>query len=341
MKGQLGSNSTEREQLPLLALFIREALCADGMNKGASFEDIFGQRVAPWLANQLENAEGSRVLATPALLSQLGTPPGLFDKGVRPHKRLPVLLYPVPERGVRAAAVACALHARRTCRVHTHRGDTLPDFDLTAPCLSPRGVSLTKDPSAQVALAAVAARKGYSSPFWLSVADISALASFTKGALTSLGILSTVQEKGMLRHLYRESNEDASTVVNDRSELSRVVNLCELQGRQHKITARMNSISFFLFRKFRPINVRSCRPFDPSVEDRLRAESVCSGCWCSVWGTREDYELCGCTVLRGALGVQVFDAVGNSVFLINALCTEDPAAAYAAAFPSRTISLVQ
>ncbi|CCW67256.1 unnamed protein product [Phytomonas sp. Hart1] len=225
--------------------------------------------------------------------------------------------------------LACLAHGRVCCFISPTRGDIASEVDQNAPFLSCRGLALTREKETLERLNAIQKAKVYDSPFWLSDVDYRhySLQTYLKEKLRFKFMDSTTS--------FELFNSDVSVeMVNDRGSICRVVNLEEIQEVSHsEILGR----SFYIFRQFTPLNVRTGEPFEHSIEDHLRLESAASNFWCSVWGTLQDFEACSIKPLKGALGLHLMDSMGNEVFLTNAFCTENPFGAFSRVYPDRFI----
>jgi hypothetical protein len=229
-------------------------------------------------------------------------------------------------------AQAMLTHGRFLRLVSRNRGDVVVHVELSD-FLSCHGQALTTVPHEIDALTLRTRRDELQSPFWV-----------TKSQATELCTYGTVQCQ--FHFVSPSSSAIAEAFASDAtsmlltcgtSEATRYVNWGTLCSCVVNAAALRTSVSFF--RCFHPINVRTKQHFAWAVELRLRVEAMSSDCWCSVWGSAEDYESCGFRVLDGALGVDVFDDLGNPSFLVHALCTTTPLEVYAARYPNDCICM--
>ncbi|KAG5474228.1 hypothetical protein CUR178_04342 [Leishmania enriettii] len=228
-------------------------------------------------------------------------------------------------------AQICLAHGRRLRRVSPQRGDIPLHVDLCN-FLSCKGTSVTKVAEEAERLDKRTQSKSYTSPFWLTQPEL--LGHFQNPLIQ-------LYTRCSLGHWTRvsEAYEDPNVFVEfDRGSkaTTRYANLDEFRTQPNSALPLFACMSFF--RMFSPINVHTRRSFDACVEWRLRVECQRTGCWCSIWGTAEDYDKCGFSTLDGALGVDVFDALGNPLFLINAFCTTAPLEIFASCYPHDCIA---
>ncbi|KPI87737.1 hypothetical protein ABL78_3210 [Leptomonas seymouri] len=231
------------------------------------------------------------------------------------------------------SAQSMLTHGRFFRVVDLNRGDVLQHVD-TSDFLSWEGLTLTTVPEEIDSLEARTRRNALTLPFWVTEPQAMQLCSYESvNALFNCAASdsATVSDAFHNRDTFVE-------LAGGTSELVRYVNWGALCSGVHNLAFLRSCLSFF--RCFFPINVRTKHRFDTVIEIRLRVEAMNSGCWCSIWGTTEDYEKCGFSVLEGALGVDVFDELGNPAFLIHALCTSSPLEVYAACYPNDSISAV-
>ncbi|KAG5499437.1 hypothetical protein JKF63_08000 [Porcisia hertigi] len=221
-------------------------------------------------------------------------------------------------------------HGRRLKRVSLHRGDVELHVDLSE-FLSCRGTALTEVAEKVKLLAECTQKNSYTSPFWLTQMQL-------EGHFHNPNIrLSTRCSPGnssRISEVYGNPNKLIELNCGS-AATARFANLDEFRNQPHLEPCLHSCLSFF--RIFSPINVKTCLRFDECVERYLRVECQRSGCWCSVWGTPEDYTSCGFSTLDGAIGVHVFDGLGNPSFLIRALCTTSPLDIYARCYPHDSI----
>ncbi|CAG9578026.1 conserved hypothetical protein [Leishmania major strain Friedlin] len=229
-----------------------------------------------------------------------------------------------------AEAQVIMTHGRRLRMVSRNNGDVKVHVDLSD-FLSCSGTCLTEVEEEVERLAELTGRNSYTSPFWLTQPQLeshfrNALAGHSTGC----------------PHAYSAHDCEVYENPNMFVELScgtattaRYANLGEFRIHPYLQLSLISCISFL--RVFSPINVQTRRAFDACVEWRLRWECQQSGCWCSVWGTVQDYASCGFATLDGAIGVDVFDALGNPLFLIHALCTTAPLDVYSRCYPYDSI----
>ncbi|CCW59768.1 unnamed protein product [Phytomonas sp. EM1] len=298
--------------------------------------DVFGEEAPSWLMGLLAKSAPDLThypceFLTARQLRQLSSFSSRAKPDVTGFRAYPFLLVRPFVSGSEVAAV-CLTHGR-TCRfVSLTRGDVVAEADPHAPFLSCRGLALTKETKALLRLEGVQTRKGYTSRFWLSDAEFRLYSCSHHASQLRLKFMDSTA----LAELF---NSDASVeVVNDRGCTCRVVNFEEIQ--EGPFSERASRIIFHLFRQFCPLNVRTCKPFEHSIEDQLRLESFCSDLWCSVWGTLQDFEACSIKPLEGALGLYVMDPMGNEIFLTNAFRTENPLRAFARVYPDNFITFV-
>ncbi|GET90581.1 hypothetical protein, conserved [Leishmania tarentolae] len=221
-------------------------------------------------------------------------------------------------------------HGRRLRMVSRNCGDVKLHVDLSN-FLSCRGTCVTEVKEEAVRLAELTRRKLYASPFWLTQAQ---LESYFQNTSATYRTGCSCANSMHVCEVYQNPNASVELTCGTETP-TRYANLDEFRARPHVPVSLMSCISFF--RIFAPINVKTRRSFDPCVEWRLRLECQRSGCWCSVWGTAEDYASCGFSTLDGAIGVDVFDALGNPLFLIHALCTTAPLDIFTSCYPTDSV----
>lgn len=229
-----------------------------------------------------------------------------------------------------AEAHTTLTHGRFVRRVTPNGGDVPPHFHFSE-YLSVRGTPLT-DSAAEMRQLEKRARAGlYQSPFWLTQAQLTDYfgqahqrRDFACGPTSAISTAELFQNSAVFVELNRATGKSVRVVSLDEFHLSRDTPL-----------PLFRLLSYL--RVFSPINVRTLRGFDEGVELRLRVECYRSGCWCSVWGSVEDYASRGFAVLPGALGVDVFDSLGNPHFLIHALCTTSPVDVFVTCYPNDSV----
>lgn len=226
-----------------------------------------------------------------------------------------------------AVVQAMLTHGRFYRVVTRNHGDVTFHVD-TADFLSHEGRALTTVQSELELLHERTRQHHFASPFWLSEAQARHICAYRtmRQRLRWVGddVAQLFQKPGL--HVELSSGL---------SEFTRYINTDALCSSSP--SAKGVQMCLSAFRCFTPINVRTKQRFDATVEICLRVECLHSGCWCSVWGTAEDYASCGFRALDGALGVDVFDELGNPAFLICALCTTAPLEVYAACYPNDSI----
>lgn len=295
-----------------------------------TFSDVLGGPCTRWLSCTSNACRSNQFYLTQAQVGQIGAP-GL---GCLARTQRGPSGYDSPQpsdflsTSEREALGAALVHSRPWCRVHPSKGDVLVDFDVKAAFLSIRGSCIYSTDDQALALTQIQNRKQYSTPFWVSLPETKLLHTW-KYAYGALHLAPSLIESTF------SDAEIAPEVVNDRGIHCRVLNLEEVQ-----VTPFVSNFHFHLFRRFTPMSVRTRLPFSHDVTDRIRAECCASRCWCSVWGTLEDFVAVGVEPLQGALGVWVLDALGNEVFLTNAMCTKNPRAAYQIAYPNHIVVIM-
>ncbi|KAK7200211.1 hypothetical protein NESM_000072500 [Novymonas esmeraldas] len=227
-------------------------------------------------------------------------------------------------------AEATLTHGRQLRRVSETRGDVDLHVDF-ADFLSCEGVALTKATTEVQLLTARTLQRAYTSPFWLTQGQMgqcwSEIANWKLRRAASTTVLP-------LREKFHDSDIFVELGGGDEGG-ERYVNVDEVTATRGTSALLRRCLS--LFRVFTPISVRTRRPFDARVALRLRAECFHSGCWCSVWGTEEDYASSGFAALEGAIGVHVVDTLGNPLFLIHALCTTAPLDVLVSCYPNESL----
>ncbi|KPA80721.1 putative mitochondrial hypothetical protein [Leptomonas pyrrhocoris] len=228
------------------------------------------------------------------------------------------------------SAQAMLTHGRFLRLVDSNRGDVVIHVDTTD-FLSWEGTTLTTVPEEAALLERQTRLNALMLPFWVTEPQATELCAY-ESVQRSLRCASSGSA------IIADAFQNRDTFVEltcGTSEVTRYVNWEALCSRSLPPVTLHSCLSFF--RCFVPINVRTKRAFDTVVAMRLRVEAMCSDCWCSVWGTADDYERCGFRVLDGALGVYVFNGLGSPAFLIHALCTTTPLEVYAACYPNDSI----
>lgn len=289
--------------------------------------DVFGRSLPLWVQRCVAGSSAHTVVEciSAAQRLQLGLRFDAYGSSlhVSPTYRFLLVRSPVDSEVSRV----CLSHTRPCRRVSLRCGDVTCTLDRGCDHLSCRGVPLTDNEDALQQLSRVASQQGYRLPFWVSLEEAVQLppaSRWQRGATAALGASQWVDKRLLVE------------VVNDRNTACSVCNVEELHRAFPACLARDAQL-FSYCRKFRPVNILTKRAFDPVVEDRLRRECHRTGCWCSLWGTPDDFAAAGVGALRGALGLHVFDKGGNELFLTNAFCTEDPIAAFAVAYPNETV----
>ncbi|AYU80790.1 hypothetical protein LdCL_290035600 [Leishmania donovani] len=295
-------------------------------------KDVIGRSCPWWLSRLLAETRGTestpKLLTTSAQRLQVGGQlsgscdnPALFPFRHTLHLNAST---PIAE------AQVIMTHGRRLRMVSRNYGDVKWHVDLSD-FLSCSGTCLTEVEEEVERLTQLTRRNSYTSPFWVTQLQLeshfrNALAGFSTGCPPSN--LAHVCEVYENPNMFVELSCGAATTA-------RYANLGEFRMQPHLGLSLKSCISFL--RVFSPINVQTRRAFDACVESRLRLECQQSGCWCSVWGTAQDYASCGFAPLDGAIGVDVFDALGNPLFLIHALCTTAPLDVFSRCYPNDSI----
>ncbi|CAM36830.2 conserved hypothetical protein [Leishmania braziliensis MHOM/BR/75/M2904] len=229
-----------------------------------------------------------------------------------------------------AEAQVILTHGRRLRQFSLNRGDVPLHVDLSD-FLSCSGSSVTQVAEEAESLAERTRRNSYASPFWFTKEQL-------EGHFWNSCTQHTTRCAPKSRKRVCEVYENPNMFVElgcGAGKTAPYANLDEFRSQPNAELSLFSCISFL--RIFSPISVKTQRAFDACVEWRLRVECQQSGCWCSVWGSAEDYASCGFSILDGAIGVDMFDALGNPLFLVNALCTTAPLAVYASCYPSDSI----
>lgn len=228
------------------------------------------------------------------------------------------------------AAQAVLTHGRFFRLVNPNRGDVVLHVD-TCDFLSCEGAALTSLPHEIAMLEERTRTRSLLLPFWVSERQARELCAYQQ---MQRRFRCASSDSATMADVFQNNNVFLELTCGT-PEVVRYVNWEALCSGVISSTTLLMTLSFF--RCFSPINVRTRRRFDFAVEVRLRVEAMSSECWCSIWGTAKDYEQCGFKVLEGALGVDVFDELGNPAFLIHALCTTTPLEVYAACYPNDSI----
>nr|CCC89753.1 conserved hypothetical protein [Trypanosoma congolense IL3000] len=329
---------------------------------------IFDEPLAQWAENMLRRA--SSVAGVRKGTSSLGhsskseqetfsqwKPAGrvlgwqeMCFSGLPTHHKAPTLPFVLEEalNGVMHAEGArlALAHCPQVRQVTLSNGDTPVLVDIVAPALSMRGVALTHDVVAMEAAVAMSEKRRYTSPFWLSrreiqyfVAKTPFFGSFLRCNFSMISSGATGVDIPSLK------------LVNDRGEECCVMNLSEFSstasglvtvchGNTDAICGVHHIHSFFLFRQFSPVNVFTRRAsFSHEVEDAIRRYCMRFSCWCSVWGTLEDFKAAGIDVLEGPLGLWLFDEWDMPFFLTSALSCVNVKAAFAHVYPNDVIKI--
>lgn len=289
------------------------------------------QRSLPWWIAALLPADsadlGGGLFLTTAQRLQVGTMISANPEGGQLHRK-------AGSRGIIAGCSAVSVQAMLTQgrfyrMVNRNKGDGVWHVD-TADFLSCDGRELTSVPGEVELLRERTRQGGLTSPFWLSEEQTERLCAYQAmrnrmGCDTAAGSSGgrPFQTPGVFAELTCGS-----------SVTTRYVNVEMLSTTT--VPGRLQ-MCLSAFRCFLPINVRTRRRFEAAVDVCLRVECLSSGCWCTIWGTAEDYKSCGFRVLDGALGVDVFDELGNPTFLIHALCTTTPLDVFAACYPEDSL----
>ncbi|KAG5473936.1 hypothetical protein LSCM1_04572 [Leishmania martiniquensis] len=233
------------------------------------------------------------------------------------------------DTGITEAQV-CLSHGRRLRHVSRQRGD-VPLHVEFCDFLSCKGTSVTEVMEEARRLAERTRLKSYTSPFWFTQPQ---LENHFRNSVVQWCTHCMSTDRPSVCEVYE--NPDTFVELGSGSAATvRYANLDEFRSQRDAELSLIACLSFL--RVFSPINVHTRRAFDACVESRLRVECHRSGCWCSIWGTAEDYKKCGFSTLDSALGVDVFDALGNPMFLIHALCTTTPLRVFESCYPNDCI----
>ncbi|ORC93402.1 uncharacterized protein TM35_000012790 [Trypanosoma theileri] len=318
---------------------------------------IFGEPLAYWAEDMLKAALSTNtntgdslshtkvyVLTYPQI-HQLFLP-------VKPHRLWSVM---IPEEELEytlhaGIARATLVHSQRLRRLDVNRGDTPVVVDITATALSARGVALTNDESTLSKMRELAKERHYDSPFWLTREEMEYFV-FSNNRLQRLFNCNIPHSNGGLDNYKKIPSIE---VENERKQKCHVMNLSEfakITSSTFSFNSSLSSSSsnnnnnnmmmtnttvspegrglnhntaFHMFRQFRPIDIRTKSLFPPDIADALRKYSMTTGCWCTVWGTPNDYTALDLKVPEGPLGVWVFDAEDSPLFLTPALTCDNP-----------------
>lgn len=83
-----------------------------------------------------------------------------------------------------------------------------------------------------------------------------------------------------------------------------------------------------LFRRFQPLHVLTRLPFPPVVELHIRSHCWRMGCWCSIWGTIDDFKQLGMNCYpNSSSGLPLHIPDSGSTFL-SAISSSDPQRVY-------------
>ncbi|AAZ10326.1 uncharacterized protein TEOVI_000533700 [Trypanosoma equiperdum] len=247
-------------------------------------------------------------------------------------------------------ARAALIHGPFERKVRMSSGDSLVTVDFTASALSMRGVALTDDVTVMKEAVGLAEERHYTSPFWLSTGE---LRYFMKG-MNTLSLYLHCDFSAAFSAGAGSGGAIPSVLVhNDRGERCRVMNLSEFvtTSAKYKPKVKRNGITstndinhfsaFIFFREFTPVSVLTrSATFPKDIEDCIRRYCILSGCWCTIWGTPEEFREAGHDVHEGSLGLWVFDELGLPLFLVNALSCLDVAAAFSYVYPNDIIRVV-
>lgn len=210
---------------------------------------------------------------------------------------------------------ACITHCKQRKYVSIMSGETF-DITITSPYLSANGSALTFD---EKSISNLDSMSRYISPFWLTESESYFLCRY----------LPEIFDYSHARKVFTSTTE-TQLVVDRANELVSVVNLQEIIRNY----TSFSPLTFLrLFRIFEPINVRTKKPFLPSTAMLLRTICWRRRCWCSIWGTTEDFSSVGIRCLDGAITVNVFDQAEHDLLLTSSLNTSNVAGAYTLCFP--------
>lgn len=208
---------------------------------------------------------------------------------------------------------ACLTQCRPHKYIHERRGEEW-NTNITAPYLSINGKNLTND---TLSIQKLDEHTQYLLPFWITEKEVFQLSRCLPEDFTTYQV-------------GQKFSANSEIIVNSRGKRIPVVNIQEVISPHSKI----NLFSFLsLFRLFEPVSVRTRQAFSSSVSLQLRVECWRTRCWCSIWGTKEDFDHKNDSCLEGALSVNVFTKHGNELLLTNALRTSNAAEVYRRTFP--------
>ncbi|CAD2213451.1 hypothetical protein AGDE_11149 [Angomonas deanei] len=220
---------------------------------------------------------------------------------------------------------------REAVYVDVNQGDVKTVVDFRAPFLSVCGTAVSTDAASLEALQQRHLNRNYRLPFWISNSEATFLLNFPY-VKRALSIDHTLFERRS--HLF--ANDAVAVSVLDGGASKRVVNLEELTRKDMDFETTIR-YCFYFFRLFEPINVATRQPFDKYVTNRIRLESVMSKCWCSIWGTAEDYAAAGIPLRDDPLDLVAVDLFGNELTLISAMGTVSPQDCFSQVYPSKAI----
>ncbi|CBZ23744.1 conserved hypothetical protein [Leishmania mexicana MHOM/GT/2001/U1103] len=295
-------------------------------------KDVIG-RSCPWWLSRLiaetkETESSLKILTTSAQRLQLRSQ--LRGNGENPAPFCPLSSVQLRASTSIAEAQVIMTHGRRLRMVSRNSGDVKLHVDFSD-FLSCSGTCLTDVEVEAVRLTELTRKNSYTSPFWLTQPQ---LESHFRNALAGLSTGCLPANSPHVCEVYENPNMFVELSCGT-ATTARYANLGEFRAQPHADLSLIACLSFL--RIFSPINVQTRRAFDACVESRLRWECYRSGFWCSIWGTVQDYANCGFSTLDGAIGVEVFDALGNPLFLIRALCTTAPLNVYSRCYPNDSI----
>lgn len=208
---------------------------------------------------------------------------------------------------------ACVTQCRQHKYIHERRGEAW-SINITTPYLSIRGTPLTED---MASILKLNERTDYSLPFWITENELFLLSQYLPDHFIANHSADKFHTRSV--RIRKSFGEDVS-----------VINIQEVMSKP----SSMNMTSCLsLFRIFDPINVKNRQAFSSSIALLLRIQCWKTRCWCSIWGTEEDFTEESISCFEGALSINVFTKHGNELQLTNALRTTNSAEAYRIVFP--------
>lgn len=213
---------------------------------------------------------------------------------------------------------SCLTQCREHMYIHDRFGEAW-NINITVPYLSTDGTPLTEDPRS---IRKLDKCSQYSTPFWITEEETTILSRHLPDDFNAF-------------HSSNKFHTHSVPIRTLRGDYIPVVNVEEVIS----TSSAMNLRSFLsLFRVFQPISIKTRQPFPSSIALLLRIECWRTRCWCSIWGTEEDFSNENISCLDGALSVNVFTEHGNELALTNGLRTSNSAEVYRIVFPEAHLS---